>query len=225
MLGWIICREGCCGTLQRRVVCGMPFLVVEVPAVRRRADRRRLRSALRVMERYGVRQVVVQGGTLPELAKFDMVQLDPYPLRRALLPQLMEWIARAQAWDLKKETVLLSAQSSCDKVWCAAVELSRMVRYVLPDTGAGQSVLEDALRRQLGLSAGGGTPVMEVCMDRTPHSRLPCLHLGQDCAQKQRIDLWWPKLPEADENILCALFLAEKIPIKEICVRFAEFRA
>ena len=86
-------------------------------------------------------------------------------------------------------------------------------------------LLEDALRRRLGISAGGGEAVLEVCMGSCPRSRLPQLHLGVGCAQRQRADLWWPKLPEAEESMLCALFLAEKIPIKEICVRFVEFRA
>ncbi len=225
MLGWIICREGRCGRLQRRLVCGVPFLALEVPRVCRGKDRRRLAAALREMARCGVRRAVVQGGVLPELAAFGMLPVDPFALRTALLPQLLAWIERAQGWDLKKETVLLSADSSGDTVWRAAVELSRRARYVLVDTGPGQTVLEEALRQRLGISAGGGEALLEVCMGSCPRSRLPQLHLGVGCAQRQRLDLWWPKLPEAEESMLCALFLAEKIPIKEIYVRFVEFRA
>ncbi len=225
MLGWIICREGRCGTVQQRVVCGVPFLALEAPVSRRRADRRRLTAALKELARCGVRRIVVQGGSVPELAGFGMLPLDPSPLRVALLPQLLAWIARERGWNLKKETVLLSADTSCGVVWRTAVELSRQVRYIVSDTGTGQSELEDALRCQLGLTAGGGEAVMEVCLGGRSHSHLPQLHLGWGCAQRQRIDLWWPKLPEAEENMLCALFLAERIPIEEIRVRFVEFRA
>ena len=225
MLGWIVFCQGRCGKIQCRTVCDVPFLALEVPATRRRADRRRLAAALGEMARQGVRRVVVQGGTLPELGEFGMLAVDASALRVALLPKLLSWVAQAQGWELKAATVLLSADSACDAVWRAARELSRCVRYVLPETGAGQSVLEDALRRELGLSAVGGRPVLEVCMGSRGHSPLPQLHLGRGCAQRQRIDLWCPKLPETDESMLCALFLAEKIQIEEICVRFVEFRA
>ena len=85
--------------------------------------------------------------------------------------------------------------------------------------------MEDALRRELGLSAKGGRPMLEVCMGSRGRSGLPQLHLGRNCAQRQRLDLWYPKLPEMEESMLCALFLVEKIQIEEICVRFVEFRA
>lgn len=225
MLGWIICREGKCEKLQVRIVCGVPFLVLETPIPRRRRERRALRAALRKMAQVGVRRAVVQGGALPELAAFGILPLDPFPLRLALLPQLLTWVDREWRLGLSRAAVLLSADSSGSETLRAAVELTRRARYVLLDTGSGQDALEEELRQRFGLGMGGGPAVLEIGLGRRVRGGIPTLYLGRGCESKQRLTVWSSQLPEAEESMLCALFLAEKLSIRDIQVRFVEFRA
>lgn len=225
MLGWIICRERNGAELEARMVWGVPFLVLETPAPRRRRDRRVLAAALREMARRGVRRTVVQGLEIPGLDAFGMTPVDPSALRAALLPQLLGWVDREWGLRLGSASVLLSADSSGADTWRAAVELSRRVRYVWLDTGPGQGALEEALRGRLGLGTGGGKAVLEVCLAERARTSLPQLHLGRGCGARQRLDVWAPQLPGAEESMLCAIFQAEKLPIQDIQVRFVEFRA
>lgn len=225
MLGWIICREGTCEKLKTRTVCGVPFLVLETPAPRRWRERRVLTAALRKMAQWGVRRAVVQGGELPELAAFGILPLDPFPLRLALLPKLLTWVDREWSLGLKSAAVLLSADSSGGETLRAARELARRARYVLLDTGPGQAALEAELHQRLGLGSGGGPAVLEVGLGQRVRGGIPSLYLGRGCGAQQRLTVWSARLPEAEESMLCALFLAEKLSIGDIQVRFVEFRA
>lgn len=225
MLGWIICAESAKCGLQMRTVCGVPFLTLEAPLQRRWRDRRRLAAALRTMVRAGVRRVVVQGGTVPELEAFGILTVDPTALRMALLPQLLNWVDRTWQLQLKRRTVVLTGDVSDRAAWYAAEILSNRARYLRLETGAGQAALESQLRRRWGIGAGGGEAVLEICLSKESCTALPKLWLGRGCSHRQRIDVRWAGGPEMEEGMLCALFHAEKIPIEEIQVRFVEFRA
>ena len=225
MLGWIICREEACMTLEEQVVCGVPFVRLETPVPRRRRERRMLSAALREMARRGVRRTVMQGEMISGLAAFGIVPVDPAALRCAMLPQLVAWVDREWELRLSKAAVLLSADSSGGDTRRAAAELSRRARYVWLDTGPGQAALEDELRTAFGLGMGGGRAVLEVCLGECAKSGAPQLHLGRGCAARQRVTMWAEGLADAEESLLCAVFQAEKLPIQDIQVRFVEFRA
>ena len=168
---------------------------------------------------------MVQGGELPELAAFGILPLDPFPLRLALLPKLLTWVDREWSLGLKSASVLLSADSSGGETLRAALELTRRARYVLLDTGPGQAALEAELHQRLGLGSGGGPAVLEVGLGQRVRGGIPSLYLGRGCGAQQRLTVWSARLPEAEESMLCALFLAEKLSIGDIQVRFVEFRA
>ncbi|MBE6919707.1 MAG: hypothetical protein E7469_08500 [Ruminococcaceae bacterium] len=225
MLGWIICGEERRITLERQVVGGLPFWVLRVPHRRRWLAARGFTAALREMARRGVRRVVVQGGEVPELALFGMTAVEPWPLRRALLPQLLDWAEREWQLPLRTSAVLLSADSSGADTCRAARLLCQRARYVLLDTGVGQAELEARLRSTEGLGVGGGKPVLEVCLRAESRSGVPVLYLGRGCAAQQRLELTASGLENGEESLLCALFQAEKLPIEEIHIRFVEFRA
>ena len=142
-----------------------------------------------------------------------------------MLPQLLTWVDREWRLGLKSGAVLLTADSSGRETLRAAVELTRRARYVLLDTGPGQAALEEELRQGLGLGMGGGPAVLEVGLGRRVRGGIPALYLGRGCGARQRLAVWSSQLPEAEESMLCALFLAEKLAIGDIQVRFVEFRA
>lgn len=225
MLGWIICCDGGALTLEERKVGGMGMLVLHLPRQMRRRQKRRLRKLLGEMARCGVRRAVVQGGTVPELAEFGILPVDSSPLRRSLLPQLLRWVDREWQLGLAGAAVMLRADVSDAAAWQAALTLSRQARYVHLDTRAGQALLEERLRRTVGLGRGGAEPVLEVCLGRQSGGGRPALHLGCGCGARQRLTLWTPQLPEGEESLLCALFQAEKVQIEDIQIRFVEFRA
>lgn len=225
MLGWIICGEERRVTLERQTVCGVSFWLLRAPHRRRWLAARAFTAALREMARQDVHRVVVQGGEVPELALFGMTAVEPWPLRRALLPQLLDWAEREWQLPLRTSAVLLSADSSGADTCRAAKLLCRRARYVLLDTGVGQAELEAQLRSTEGLGVGGGKPVLEVCLRAEPCGGVPTLLLGRGCAARQRLELTAPGPENREESLLCALFQAEKLPIGEIHIRFVEFRA
>jgi hypothetical protein len=225
MLGWIICAEGAKGDLQMRTICGVPFLTLEAPLQRRRRDRRRISFALRAMAKAGIRTAVVQGGVLPELEAFGIRQMDSSVLRMALLPQMLTWADRAWQLQLSRAAVVLTADVSDRTVWQAAELLGSRARYLQLDTGPGQAVMEDSLRRRWGIGIGGGRAVLEVCLGNHAATGLPKLWVGRNCACRQRLDIRWSGGSDMEEGMLCALFHAEKIPIEAIQLLFVEFRA
>lgn len=224
MLGWIICREGHRPALEERRVGGVDFLVLQTPRPDSRRQRHRLHRLLREMARRGVRRAVVQGGDVPELAQWGILPVDSVPLRRALLPQLLQWADGAWQLGLPQGAVVLRADASDAAAWQAALTLSRMARYIHLDTGPGQDALAARLRRTVGLGSGGGEPVLEVCLGQKSGGVRPALHLGRQSAARQRLELWTPQL-QGEESLLCALFQAEKLQIEDIQIRFVEFRA
>ena len=225
MLGWIICDDGGGVTLEDRTVGGIGVLVLHVPRQTGRRQRRRLKKMLGELARRGVRRAVVQGGAMPELAEFGIRPVDSFPLRRAMLPQLLRWVDREWQLDLAGAAVMLRSDASDADAWQAALTLSRQTRYVHLDTGPGQALLEERLRRTVGLGRGGSEPVLEVCLGRQSGGGRPALYLGYGCAARQRLALWTPQLPEEEEGLLCALFQAEKLQIEDIQIQFVEFRA
>ena len=225
MLGWIICRDGDGVILEEQEVGGMRVLVLHIPRQTGWRQRRRLRKMLGELARRGVRRAVVQGGTVPELAEFGIRPVDSFPLRRALLPQLLRWVDREWQLGLDGAAVMLRSDVSDAAAWQAALALSRQVRYVHLDTGPGQSLLEERLRRAVGLGRGGAEPVLGICLGRQSGGGRPALHLGCGCGARQRLALWTPQRPEGEEGLLCALFQAEKLQIEDIQIRFVEFRA
>ena len=208
-----------------QTVCGVPFLTLETGAPRYRWEWRRLRRGLELLERQGVRRVALQGGDAELLRGTTLQPVDCGPLRRALLPQLLDWAELRWQIPLGRCAVRLTARQTDGATVQAAFALARRVRYLELDTGAGQAVLAEELQRRLGLGGGHSGPVMlEVCLSGECRGAAPVLHLGGEMAQ-QRLELTAPHLPDGEESLFSAIFQEGKMAISDIEVRFVEFCA
>lgn len=209
------------------MVGGMPFLTLETGEPRSWWERRRVYRGMELLRRQGVCRAAVEGPVPPELLRrFGLEPVDAAPLRRALLGALLDWADGTWQLKLASSAVLLSADGTDGAVRRAALLLAGRARYVVLDTGAMQTVLEEELRRRCGLGGGSrGRPVLEVCLGQAGRGAGPMLHLGRRCAERQTVRLWTPALGETEEVLLSALFQAGKLEIGEIQIKSVEFRA
>ena len=226
MLGWIVMEED--GPrrpqLEQQRICGADFAVLRAAPPRGWWQKRRLGRALETMAAAGVRCTAVQGAAEEWLRRYGLHRAQEFPLRRALLPQLLDRAEADWGLDLRNGTVLLSASTADREARELLLQLGRRVRYVAVSAGPGQGTLEELLLRRLGL--GQGRPdraALEICLDGVRQGRSPALYLGQDCARQQRLCAAvrgeeWP------ETVLAALFQAGKVEKGAICLKSVEFR-
>lgn len=229
MLGWIVWQEAGRGKVQSTqcAVGGVTFWKLSGPAPRHFWGRRQWRRCLQQLGRSGVRRVAVQGKVPPELLRqFALQPVDPSPLRLALLPQLLAHVQREWELPVQRGAVTLRSAGADKDVWQAAQVLARKARYLHLDIQTGRAEMEELLRRRYGLVIGGtGQTVLEVCVGCASGGTVPALHLGDGCAIRQQVELESEALPEANEQLLSAIFQAGKLKIEEIRVRSVEFSA
>ena len=214
MLAWINWEPGGLPRVRRRVelLNGMPLCRVEIGGRITPLLRLFLRRERRILREAGVRQGVWADG-LPELLQLELTAVDVTPLRRAILPALLE-----QAFRQKRMTERT-----------ASVRLTRRVRYLRLDTGCGQKALEDWLLSRYGLACGGAEPELEVTLRREGDAS--ALLLGENCL-RQRVDYILPPHLEGTipgggegERLLAALYRQERLRPGELAVRRIHFSA
>ena len=228
MLGWVVWKEQGGGTprTERCHVNEVPFWKLEGAAPHSVWQRWQWRRGLRQLQRLGVHSVAVQGPVPPELLKrFLLRPVDPAPLRLALLPQLLDCAQATWQFPLQQTAVRL-----CSRQMDAAVEqvahlLAQRVRYLHLEGSAGQDSLARQLQWCYGLAGGGAAPSWEVCIGCRGSGEIPALHLGEGCAQRQKVEMVCEKIPQADEQLLAALFQAGRPVIAEIRIKSVEFCA
>ena len=159
MLAWINWEPGGLPRVRRRVelLNGMPLCRVEIGGRITPLLRLFLRRERRILREAGVRQGVWADG-LPELLQLELTAVDVTPLRRAILPALLEQAFRQKRMTERTASVRLTAEGTSLPVYWAAQLLARRVRYLRLDTGCGQKALEDWLLSRYGLACGGAEP-------------------------------------------------------------------
>ena len=92
MLGWIVMEEDGPGRpqLEQRRICGTDFVVLQAAPPRGWWQKRRLGRALEIMRAVGVRCTAVQGVAEEWLCRYGLHRVQEFPLRRELLPQLLD---------------------------------------------------------------------------------------------------------------------------------------
>ena len=230
MLGWIHWRPRGMPRIRHRVELleGMPLCRIEICGKRTPLLRLLLRREERLLAEAGVRE-----GTwpddLPEGLRLGLVPVETAPLRRAVLPALLEQAFRQKRMTQRTASVCLTAEGTSLPVYWAAQLLARRVRYLQLDTGDGQSALEQWLLQRYGLACGGAKPELEVtlCREGEPTALL----LGENCL-RQRVDyILPPALADAipgggeGERLLAALHRQGRLKAGEISVERIYFSA
>lgn len=96
-----------------------------------------LRREERILRQAGVREGAWQDN-LPECLHLGLVPVETAPLRRAVLPALLEQAFRQKRLSDKNASVRLTADGTSLPVYWAAQLLVQRVRYLHLDTGYGQ---------------------------------------------------------------------------------------
>ena len=230
MLAWINWEPGGLPRVRRRVelLNGMPLCRVEIGGRITPLLRLFLRRERRILREAGVRQGVWADG-LPELLQLELTAVDVTPLRRAILPALLEQAFRQKRMTERTPSVRLTAEGTSLPVYWAAQLLAQRVRYLHLETGSGQEGLEDWLLQRYGLACGGGAPELEVTLRSAAEPR--ALLLGENCAV-QRVEYILPPaladaLPDGaeGEQLLTALWRQERLRPRELAVRRIYFSA
>lgn len=226
MLGWICWQEGAKTHAELCGVSGVTFYRLTAAPPRFFRQRRKLLQHIRTMRQRGIRRVVVQGAGDDELLwQQGLSAVDTAPLRLALLSQLLEYTETVWQLSLSTAAVRLRSKTADRTVYQAAQILAQRTRYLELSMETGRAELEDRLRRCYGLGVGGGEAVLEVCIGVEESGALPALHLGRECAARQSLRLFCETLPWADEQMLAALFQAERLNIDDIAIKSVGFRA
>lgn len=226
MLGWICWQEGAKTYAELCRVSGATFYRLTAAPPRFFRQRRKLLQHIRAMRQRGIRRVVVQGAGDDELLwQQGLAAVDTAPLRLALLSQLLEYTETVWQLSLSTAAVRLRSKTADRTVYQAAQILAQRTRYLELSMETGRAELEDRLRRCYGLGVGGGEAVLEVCIGVEESGALPALHLGRECAARQSLRLFCETLPWADEQMLAALFQAERLNIDDIAIKSVGFRA
>lgn len=226
MLGWICWQEGAKTHAELCGVSGVTFYRLTAAPPHFFRQRRKLLQHIRTMRQRGIRRVVVQGAGDDELLwQQGLAAVDIAPLRLALLPQLLEYTETVWQLSLSTAAVRLRSKTADRTVYQAAQILAQRTRYLELSMETGRAELEDRLRRCYGLGVGGGEAVLEVCIGVEESGALPALHLGRECAARQSLRLFCETLPWADEQMLAALFQAERLNIDDIAIKSVGFRA
>ena len=206
---------------EQRQVLGMWFLWATLPTegLFHRTRRRRI---WRTLQRACVRRAVMPPALVEEAARWGIAPVEVYPLRRALLPQLLDLLP-----SLQGNTAALTAPCLTTDVENAACELARRGRYLHVEMEQGGEALAAILYRRFGLTVGGvGERLLTVCFGGRKEGR--CLCLGENCGEYQEISYKVEKLEEAgikpQEMLLAALFEGGYLPkeailVKSICTK------
>ena len=162
MLGWIGWETRGLPRVRHRVelLGGMPLCRVSVGGRLSPLLRLLLRREGRLLREVGIREGVWPA-ELPEPLRMGLVPVEVAPLRRALLPALLEQAFHQKRMTRQTASALLTAEGTSLPVYWAAQLLAQRVRYLHLETGSGQEGLEDWLLQRYGLglrrrSAGAG---------------------------------------------------------------------
>ena len=230
MLGWIGWEARGLPCVRHRVelLGGMPLCRVSVGGRLSPLLRLLLRREGRLLREAGIREGVWPA-ELPEPLRMGLAPVEVAPLRRALLPALLEQAFRQKRMTRQTASALLTAEGTSLPVYWAAQLLARRVRYLRLDTGCGQKALEDWLLSRYGLACGGAEPELEVTLRREGDAS--ALLLGENCL-RQRVDYILPPHLEGTipgggegERLLAALYRQERLRPGELAVRRIHFSA
>lgn len=157
--------------------------------------------------RCGVGCAVMDETLQGEAARWGIAPVPVAPLRRRLLPQLLDALALPP-----DAAVVLRADCATAEVCRAAAILAGRARYLALHIPLGGAALGDWLCRRYGLSVGlPRPPELTVDFGDTPPAA-NTLCLGESCQRYQRIDYDAPAaaqvMPELREQFLAALFAA-----------------
>lgn len=221
MYGYI--ETGACRRPCRRLVGGVWFLAAAVREGNGLTARMCRRAVFRQMHRLGVRRCVMPEILWEEAARWGLLPVEIYPLRRAVLPQLLE-----QYTLLRLGCAVLRSPYTDGAVWEAASILARRVRYLALEIPRGGEELALALRSRYGLCPGALTRAAVT----VSFAGAPCdgqtICLGDDCGRYQTVSYVLPDtLPPdcaAPEQLLAVLWEAEilkkeALKIKSITAR------
>ncbi len=214
MYGYI--EEGKRGGIERRQVLGMWLLHATLPTegLFCRILRRRV---WRTLQKEGVRRAVMAIALTEEAARWGIAPVEVFPLRRALLPQLLDLLP-----SLQGKTAALTAPCLTTDVELAACFLAQRCRYLRLEIGQGRATLARQLYYRFGLTVGSvGETAVSVCFHGMAEGR--CLCLGDDCAAYQEVTYQVEELGKMgimpQEMLLAALFEGGYLPKEAICVK------
>lgn len=176
--------------LERRVIGGAWFWVLEARGAQRRLGRR-VQRGLQTMADHGVRRWVVDPGW-PEIWREGLPEVDEQGLRCALLPQFLDYLS-GHGLGSDGDTAEILAPWADRPVWEAARMLGRRYRYLRLRMEGASALLEDLWRRY-GISAGGGggPAALQICFGESD-GQAPALLLGPGCGRKQRAEYALPE--------------------------------
>lgn len=214
MYGYI--EEGKVAAMERRQVLGMWFVFAALPTEGLFCRRRR-RRVWRALQTMGVRRAVMGEELAEEASQWGISPVEVFPLRRALLRQLLDLMP-----PLQGKTAALAAPCLTTDVETAACALARRCRYLRLNMERGREELAQILYRRFGLTVSGGAEAaLTVCFHRTAEGR--CLYLGEDCARHQGVTYQVEKLEKEgikpQEMVLAALFEGGYLPKEAILVK------
>ena len=230
MLGWIGWEARGLPCVRHRVelLGGMPLCRVSVSGRLSPLLRLLLRREGRLLREAGIREGVWPA-ELPEPLRMGLAPVEVAPLRRALLPALLEQAFRQKRMTRQTASALLTAEGTSLPVYWAAQLLAQRVRYLHLDTGYGQGALEEWLLQRYGLACGGAEPGLEVTLrrDGAPSALL----LGENCL-RQGVEYILPPdlrgvIPGGGEGeqLLAALYRQERLRPAELAVTRIHFDA
>lgn len=230
MLGWIGWEARGLPCVRHRVelLGGMPLCRVSVGGRLSPLLRLLLRREGRLLREAGIREGVWPA-ELPEPLRMGLAPVEVAPLRRALLPALLEQAFRQKRMTRQTASALLTAEGTSLPVYWAAQLLAQRVRYLHLDTGYGQGALEEWLLQRYGLACGGAEPGLEVTLrrDGAPSALL----LGENCL-RQGVEYILPPdlrgvIPGGGEGeqLLAALYRQERLRPAELAVTRIHFDA
>ena len=214
MYGYV--EEGKRAGVERRQVLGMWFIFAALPTEGLFLRRRR-RRVWRALQKMGVRRAVMSPELTQEASRWGIAPVEVFPLRRALLGQLLDLMP-----PLQGKTATLTAPCLTTDVETAACELARRGRYLRLEMERGGETLAAILYRRFGLTAGGvGEAALTVSFLGRAEGR--SLYLGEDCGAYQEVT-YEVETPEKEgikpqEMLLAALFEGGYLPKEAILVK------
>ena len=155
--------------------------------------------------------------------QWGIMPVEVYPLRRALLPQILDCCP-----PLQGKTVRLAAPYVTAAVGDAAEVLAQRARYVDLQVGQGGEKLALQLQQRYGLAVGA-VGAVALTVDFGSDSRGRCIHLSEDCADHEEVRYYAEKLAdvgvEVQEQLLSVLWEGEYMKKEEIQVKTILFNA
>lgn len=200
-----------------REILGAWFYCVTLPAGKGLHALRR-RQLWQKMRRMGIRRAVLPACFVAEAARWGIEPVEVYPLRRAVLLQLLECCP-----PMEGKTVRLTAPYVSVSVGETAEVLAQRARYIDLQVGQGREELCAHLQRRYGLAVGAVGPVVLTVRfdDETGWGK--SLHLGEGCARYESVTYDVPRLASAgiavEEQLLSALLMGGYLKKEEIVVK------